>query len=442
MKDAGEISRFQRHLTLGMTTVLHGFTHAYGTLLVPLYLLMVADLHLRGVSAAGFVVTLSGIVYCLGSYPAGVLADRVDRKWLLGIGLMGHALAMLAMGLTRSYEVLVMLGVVAGVFGALYHPCANALVPAHYPRNPGLAIGVLGMGSGLGFFAGPQYAGWRAESAGWRLGAVADWQRPCVEMGVVGVAFAVLYLAFAKEARRATGDAVRKAVMPPRMSTEEIVMEYEPAPPGTYLSRAMRWRVAGIAAVLGCRDFAGVASMTLASIYLQKAYGYSAKQAGFTIGAMMLTSIVVSPLAVVLTQGRRRLPALSGVLVAGGAVLCLVPFFPRGWILPLMCLFQTFQLSSYAMSDAAMLERVPAEIRGRVVGLFLVLAGTFAAGSPFVVGYWTDLLRARADQPAAYAPIFGTLAGMMALSALATPLIAKLGQPAGSGQKPLEVVPA
>ena len=60
------------------------------------------------------------------------------------------------------------LGVAAGLFGTLFHPAANALVCAHYPRHPGLAIGLLGVGSGLGFFAGPQYAGWRAESAAWQ----------------------------------------------------------------------------------------------------------------------------------------------------------------------------------------------------------------------------------------------------------------------------------
>src|SRR6478672_8550105 len=104
-------AKIRSHVTLAMTTVLHGFTHAYGTLLVPLYLLIVADLHLTGVRAASFIVTLSGLVYCLGSYAAGALADRLDRKWLLGVGLLGHALAITAMGFTRSYEMLVLLGV-------------------------------------------------------------------------------------------------------------------------------------------------------------------------------------------------------------------------------------------------------------------------------------------------------------------------------------------
>src|SRR5437764_1290537 len=146
-------------LTLVLSTILHAFTHAYGAMLVPLYLLMVADLNLGGVKAASLVVTVYGLVYNLGSYGAGVLADRYDRRVLLGVGLVGNAAAILAMGLTRRYEVVLGLGVAAGLAGTLFHPAANALIPAHYPKHAGLAIGLVGAGSGTGLLPGPQ-SGW------------------------------------------------------------------------------------------------------------------------------------------------------------------------------------------------------------------------------------------------------------------------------------------
>src|SRR3954453_17760471 len=108
------------HLTLALCTVLHAFTHAYGSMLVPLFLLMVRDLRLRGVSYASAVVTGYGLVISLLSYTAGVLADRSDRKTLLGVGLLGNALAMVAMGLTRQYELILVYGLLAGLFGALF----------------------------------------------------------------------------------------------------------------------------------------------------------------------------------------------------------------------------------------------------------------------------------------------------------------------------------
>jgi MFS family permease len=188
----------------------------------------------------------------------------------------------------------------------------------------------------------------------------------------------------------------------------------------------LRWHIAKIAAVLGCRDFAGVASLTLASIYLQKAHSYSPKQAGFTIGAMMLISVIVNPLAVWYSPGARRLKFLATLLVAGGVVLATVPFWPVAMVLPVLCAFQSCQLGSYAVSDAAILERVAPDMRGRVVGLFLLLAGTFASTAPFLIGWWVDLLQSRSAVPAAYGPIFGVLAAMMVLSAYSIRLIIKL----------------
>src|SRR5215204_2445647 len=144
------VPTLRSHVTLALCTVLHAFTHAYGTILVPLYLLIVADLKLGGVKAASLVVTVYGLVYCLVSYGAGVFADRSDRRFLLGVGLLGNAAAITLMGVTRRYEALLALGVVAGLFGALFLPGADALVSAHYPRNPGMAIGLLSVGSGFG----------------------------------------------------------------------------------------------------------------------------------------------------------------------------------------------------------------------------------------------------------------------------------------------------
>ncbi len=427
----------QRHLTLALCTLLHGFTHALGTVLVPLYLLMRDDLRLSGIGWASLLVTIYGLVYCLCAYPAGVMADRFNRKWLLGLGLIGNALAVGAMGLTRQYEMLVVLVVLAGVFGALFHPTANALVPAHYPNNPGLAIGVLGAGSGIGFFLGPQFGGWRAESAAWQWGLVADWQKPLIEMGAAGVVCGIIFLMLATETRR-SGDTRRgrrtasspQAVLPARLATEEIVMEYEPQPAASSaMPPTMVLRTLAVAAVLGCRDFAGVASLTLASLYLQKAHEFSTSRAGLFLGVMMLFSIVVNPLAVLVTPGRRRLPALAAILILGGLVVATVPWWSVALVLPVLCVFQSLQLGSYAVSDAAMLERVAPEIRGRIVGLFLTVAGTFASMSPLVMGFWVDYLGVRAAAPEAYAPIFGLLGLLMGLSALSMPMIARLSDP-------------
>ncbi len=401
----GGSSRLRSHVTLALCTVLHAFTHVYGTLLVPLYLLITADLRLGGVGAATMIVTLYGVVYNLASYHAGMLADRHDRKALLGVGLLGNALVIVLIGLSRDYQMILALAILGGLFGALFHPTANALVMAHYPKNPGMAIGLLGAGSGLGFFAGPQFAGWRAQSATWHLWHVASWQRPCIEAGVAGLVLGVIFLWVAREARPSFGP----DRTPPKMT------------------RAHRNQILRLACVLGFRDFSGTAMISLGAIYLQKALGKSVQDAGQIVGFMMLLGMIGNPLAVYLSPGRRRLPALVVILITAGVVIATAPLWPARWVLVVFCAFQTLQLGSYAVSDAAILERTSPLLRGRVVGLFLMVAGTFAGISPWVMGFWTDQLGARAAHPSAYFGPFGLIGVMIALAAFGPKMIASLG---------------
>jgi MFS family permease len=375
-------------------------------MLVPLYLLIVKDLHLGGVKWASLLVTTYGVIYFIFSYGAGVLADRVNRRNLLGWGLILNATAIALMGLTRKYEALLVMAVLGGLAGTFFHPSANALVPAHYPKSPGMAIGILGIGSGLGFFIGPQYAGWRALHAGWHFASVANWQKPCIELGAMGVIFGLLFLLIARE----TPD------------------DHHTRPAPRPLGRRLRWNVVAVALTLGCRDFAGVASVTLVSIYLLKAQGRNAEAAGFIVGAMMLIGVVVNPLAVWLSPGRRRLPMLCAALLLAGLIICTIPRLPGFWVLPVLCCFQACHLGSYAMSDAAMLERVAAPLRGRVVGLFLCIAGTAASLSAWIMASWTDSFGARANQPSSYFAPFMLLTALMWIATLSTPLIARLGE--------------
>jgi MFS family permease len=399
---------FRSHVTLGLTTILHGFTHAYGSMLVPLYFLMVADLHLSGVRLASLIVTIYGGVYFLGSYAAGVMSDRFDRKVLLGIGLLGNAAAIIAMGLTHDYAILIALGVAAGIFGTLFHPAANALAPSHYPNSPGMAIGLLGAGSGLGFFFGPLIAGWRTH-ASWNLWTISSWQKPCIELGAAGFIMGIIFLIVANN--------------PPNARKTR-----EPAE----LSRSTRWQIARIAIILGPRDFCGIAIISLASIYLQRVYHVGVAEAGRMVGMMMLPSVAINPLAVYLSPGKRRLPGLAIILISGGLIVTTTPFWGAAFALPVMCAFQTLQMASYAVSDAAMLERVAPDIRGRVVGIFLLIAGTIGSLGPWVMGAWTDWLGKRATEQLAYIGPFSLLGVLMVIAAMSPRWLGKLG-PAREG---------
>src|SRR5207247_1478387 len=75
--------------------------------------------------------------------------------------------------------------VVAGIGGSFFHPAATAMIARLFPLNTGKALGLFGMGASIGFFLGPLYSGWRADSSGWRA--------PMLELGIAGVAAAIAF---------------------------------------------------------------------------------------------------------------------------------------------------------------------------------------------------------------------------------------------------------
>src|SRR5207237_104232 len=111
----------------------------------------------------------------------------------------------------------------------------------------------------------------------------------------------------------------------------------------------------------------------------------------------------------------------------GGTLLVLVPRVNVSYVLAMLATFQVFHLGSYAVGEAAMLERVHPDVRGRIIGTFLTSAGTFASLSPWVMGWWTDHLGARALRPEGYYIPFAVLGAMMVFAGFSVKMIARLG---------------
>jgi len=155
-----------------------------------------------------------------------------------------------------------------------------------------------------------------------------------------------------------------------------------------------------------------------------------------------LPSVLFNPLFVYLTSGRRRMGGLSLILFLAAVVAAVTPLVGGGWVLAILCVYQTLQMGSFAVGDVAMLERVAPEVRGRVVGLFMVIAGTFGALGPWVMGAWTDLLGPRGGEPSGYFGPFGLISAFMLLAAVAPPWLAKLGPVSETMKLVEEISPA
>lgn len=103
----------------------------------------------------------------------GRLSDRIGRRPVVLVSLFGSVVAYTMFGLVRSYEMLLLSRIIAGICGANLAAAQAYLADVSKPEERTAAMGFIGMAFGLGFALGPVIGGgsawlgeqWRPELA-------------------------------------------------------------------------------------------------------------------------------------------------------------------------------------------------------------------------------------------------------------------------------------
>lgn len=128
-------------------------------------------------------------VYGLGCPVAGMLADRISKRWLV-IGSLGiWSVVTTLTGMANSLAALLVLRVAMGVSESMFMPAAIALTAnAHAPHQRSRAIAILTTGQIVGTIVGGSFGGWMA--------AVGQWRLAFFILGGVGLLYVVPYALF------------------------------------------------------------------------------------------------------------------------------------------------------------------------------------------------------------------------------------------------------
>jgi MFS family permease len=132
-------------------------------------------------------------IYGLMSPMAGLVADRINRKWLI-IGSLGvWSGVTLAMGYATTFNQLYVLRAIMGVSEALYIPAGLALIADYHRGNTrSLAIGI----HMTGLYAGQALGGFGATVAhNW------SWQTAFQSFGMIGVIYSFVLMVLLNEKR-------------------------------------------------------------------------------------------------------------------------------------------------------------------------------------------------------------------------------------------------
>lgn len=133
-------------------------------------------------------------IYGFMSPVSGMVADRVNRKWLIVLSLGVWSGVTLAMGYAQTYHQVYWLRAAMGISEALYIPAALSLIADYFTgKQLSLAIGI----HMTGLYMGQAVGGFGA--------FVADhisWQSTFHWFGIVGIAYAFVLMLFLHEKRR------------------------------------------------------------------------------------------------------------------------------------------------------------------------------------------------------------------------------------------------
>jgi len=142
-------------------------------------------------------------IYAFMSPVSGIIADRLNRKWLIVGSLLVWSGVTLAMGYATTYNQLYTLRAVMGISEAFYIPAGLSLIADyHQGKTRSIAIGI----HTTGIYLGQAFGGFGATIA-----SHFSWQLTFHSFGLVGIIYAVVLLLFLREKKAYNVEAARQS---------------------------------------------------------------------------------------------------------------------------------------------------------------------------------------------------------------------------------------
>ena len=135
-------------------------------------------------------------IYGLMSPVAGMIADRVNRKWLIVSSLFVWSFVTLMMGFCTTFEQVYWLRALMGVSEALYIPAGLSLITDyHREKTRSLAVGI----HMTGLYVGQALGGFGAT-----VSSIFSWHVTFQSFGWIGIIYSLILILFLKDKKSET----------------------------------------------------------------------------------------------------------------------------------------------------------------------------------------------------------------------------------------------
>lgn len=330
--------------------------------------LRISDTEMSLLIGLAFALVFTGL-----GIPAGILIDRMRRKWLITGGIAVWSFATASCGLASSFAGLFAGRMGVGVGEAVFPPGAVAMMkdafnPAWRSRAIGFWSSGATVGGGIALLGGGAILGLVSGKASVALpvvGEVRPWQLVLIVAGLLGLCVAVLMVTI-REPKRTDG---QMAGVPSVRDTSR------------YLGN--KWR---IFVPLMLVDVAGSIVMfsfpAWTPTFLGRVWGLSRPEIGLVYGLLMIalapTGQCLAGIAVSeLTKYRREdAAAIAGVIICAillipSVLLALSSSLVMVWIL--VGIYTFMSPSIFTVATVAVTGLTPASMMGKIAGLHFFL---------------------------------------------------------------------
>jgi MFS family permease len=157
---------------------------------------------LQSATNFGYLMAIFLWIYGFMSPVSGMIADRLNRKWLIVGSLFVWSAITIAMGFAQTFDQLYWLRALMGISEALYIPAALSLIADyHSSKTRSLAVGIhmtgLYMGQALGGF-------------GATIASTYSWQNAFISFGLIGIVYSMVLIVFLYDKKTDAAEAISK----------------------------------------------------------------------------------------------------------------------------------------------------------------------------------------------------------------------------------------
>jgi MFS family permease len=343
----------------------HFAHHLMTALPAPLLPFIRSDFGLSYTQSA-LVITAFSLAYGLGQLPGGWLADKIGRRALIAVGILGVAAAGILVGISHTYMLMIVFLVIMGLLGGGYHPAATPWISASAgEKKQGRAIGFHFVGGGSGFFVAPLVGAAIAGAWGWHTSFIA--------LAIPSAAFGIIFFIFLR--RQKDSDQLKSVVS----GHQEGVK-----------TKNDRWR--SLAALITMSLIVGGMGsvMSFLSLYLVDQFKVSNQVAGSLVAISSFAGLWAGPVGGHVSDRIGRLPIILISSIIGGMLIFSIRYIPYGIGLFALLFFVGVNMYLGApVSEAFIMGQTSPRHRSLIYGLYYLSGQGGALFAP-LMGHLID----------------------------------------------------